>query len=49
MTGPLLLSVCHPFGPACGEFLVKNDAFRFPIVPSRVLIRTAKLLNGRFC
>jgi len=48
MTGPLLLLVCHPFATACAEFLVKNYAFRYPTVPSRGLIRTVKLPNGRF-
>jgi hypothetical protein len=43
------LLICHPFATARGEFRVKNYAFKYPIVPSRVLIRTVKLPNGRFC
>ncbi len=34
MTRPLLLLVCHPFAADCCEFLVKNYAFREPIVSS---------------
>ena len=49
MTQPLPLLICHPFATVRGEFRVKNYAFKYPIVPSRVLIRTVKLPNGRFC
>ena len=43
------LLVRHKFAPASGEFRIKNHALRYPIVPSRVLIKTVKLSNGRFC